>query len=162
MQVLLVRHGIAEDAAPGGDDSARRLTKEGVTRTREAMKCLSRFADRPRVILTSPRVRAIQTAELAGRAFKLKPKVVEVLGEDQPQEIAAMLAHRREKSIMLVGHEPTFSKLISLLCAGDVTLLNVEMKKAGCACVELEVRNRQSSRGTLIWLATPTMLREIA
>jgi len=73
MQLLVFRHGIAEDDSAGGSDFSRQLTDEGVDRTRRAAAGLRKVAPSPQVILTSPKVRARQTADLAGEAFDRSP-----------------------------------------------------------------------------------------
>jgi phosphohistidine phosphatase len=162
MNILIFRHGIAEAISADGDDASRPLTRDGITKTREAARGLARLVDPPGVILTSPKVRAVQTADLLGRVFELKPEVLDVLATGSPQEIIRRLSRRKEESMFLVGHEPTLGELIEQLCTGGNTKRFVVLKKAGCACVEAK---RQASgklmSGRLHWLATPKLLREI-
>jgi len=155
-QLLLFRHGIAEDHGPEGTDASRRLTEEGVKKTQQSARGLVTFADPPDVILTSPKVRAMQTAELVGEAFDQKPQTLEVLANGNAQQIIDAVSERAEERIVIVGHEPMFSEIVERLTAGRATD-NVRMKKAGCACLECS-----GSTGELQWLVTPKILRALA
>jgi phosphohistidine phosphatase len=159
MQLLLFRHGIAEDHGPDGADASRRLTREGIEKTTEAARGLAKVADEPGAILTSPKVRAKQTADIIAEAFGERAEILDVLAGEDPDAILRALAKRDEERILIVGHEPTFSRLVESICTGQVRG-SVEMKKAGCACVELDLqRNGKVTHGRLEWLATPRMLR---
>jgi phosphohistidine phosphatase len=161
MQLLLFRHGIAEDHGPDGTDASRRLTKEGIERTAEAARGLAKIADAPGAVLTSPKVRARQTADLVADAFGERAEVLDALADEDFEAILRALAKREEETIVIVGHEPTFSRLVEFVCTGQVRG-SVEMKKAGCACVELELqRSGKVTFGRLHWLATPRMLRAV-
>jgi phosphohistidine phosphatase len=161
MQLLLFRHGIAEDHGPDGTDASRRLTREGIEKTTEAARGLAKIADAPGVILTSPKVRAKQTADIVAEAFGERPETLDALAEEDLDAILRALAKRDEERILVVGHEPTFSRLVEFICTGQMRG-SVEMKKAGCACVELDLqRNGKAAHGKLQWLATPRILRVI-
>ena len=163
MRLLIVRHGIAEEASPGLSDAKRELTAEGVARTREAAKGLASFAEPPELVLSSPKARAKATAEIFASAWDVAVESADVLAEGSVESVAKMIARRREHSLMLVGHEPTLGHLVGLLSAGETKRPFVQMKKAGCACVELEVsRAGEITGGELLWLATPGMLRKLA
>jgi len=69
MKLYIFRHGIAEDVGPDGTDDSRRLTREGVDKTRKAAAGIARLGAKPDVILTSPKVRAAQTADLAAEVL---------------------------------------------------------------------------------------------
>lgn len=155
MKLLLFRHGIAEDQGADGDDASRALTREGMARTQSAARGLVRIADQPDVILTSPKRRARQTADIIAGLFDMQPQVLDALANGSVDAILKALATRTERNVMVVGHEPTFSELIERVCAGRVGGF-VQLKKAGCACVEL-----QNGRGALHWLMMPRQLREL-
>jgi len=162
MQLILFRHGIAEPRRPEIDDATRELTEEGVERTRLAARGLLAFADAPDVILTSPKIRAAQTAAIAGEALGREVETLTVLAEDDARAIIDALAQREESAIMIVGHEPTFSTIVERLCAPSQRVPFIELKKAGAACIEVEREDDRLGSSTLLWLATPKMLRALA
>jgi phosphohistidine phosphatase SixA len=71
-----------------------------------------------------------------------------------------VLAARSEASVMIVGHEPMLSELVEQVCTGGRRIGFVDMRKAGCACVEVALApTGETTAATLLWLATPKMLR---
>lgn len=165
MELLIVRHGIAEDRGPDGRDETRRLTDEGVIKTREAAQGLAKFADPPGAILASPKVRAAQTAQIFAQAYDINVETLDALAGSSPHAIAEAVSRREEAIVMIVGHEPTLGELVSHLCTQGKHTGFVEMKKAGCACVDIDWA--RTPRGTvesskLLWLATPGILRAMA
>lgn len=158
MEILLFRHGIAEDVGPDGTDDGRRLTDKGVEKTAQAAKGLAALIERPDAIFTSPKVRARQTAEILGKALGVKPAVMASLAGDDPVAFVREAQALKHKRVLLVGHEPTLSGAAEWLCTGGRAGGFMEMKKAGCACVEV---NRDGS-ATLLWHATPGMLAAMA
>ena len=161
MQLLIFRHGIAQDAAGDQSDADRALTDEGIERTAAAARGLARIIDPPRTILTSPRKRAVQTADIVGQVFDVEPQIFPVLGEGDARDIYEMVTARSDESLMLVGHEPDLSQLVELICTGDDSGGFVALKKAGCALVELP-DDDSPHRGVLRWLMTPRALRAMA
>lgn len=161
MQLILFRHGIAEEQSPDGRDESRALTPAGVKKTRRAANGLARILPRPDLILTSPRVRALQTALILGQVLDRKPQPLPELGEGPAQALLRKLGARHESLIVLVGHEPTLSRLAEAACWGKVQNRLV-LKKAGAACVEFAAGEVAAGMGCLKWLATPGMLRAMA
>ena len=158
MQIYLLRHGIAEDARPGQADAERALTPEGAKRLRETLKRAKTAGVAPSVIVTSPYVRAWQTAEVAAERLgyesalapcsKLTPMASPV---DTWGEVRAL---RREPSILLVGHEPHMSSFMGfLLGTGE---LRVDFKKGAMARIELLELGAQP-RGVLKWMMAPKL-----
>jgi len=161
MRLLVFRHGIAEDRAADGTDASRVLTKEGVARTRAAARGLTRVAGAADVILTSPKVRAVQTAHEAARASGAPVEELAELADGPPGLALRALAGRSEQTIMIVGHEPMLSELVEAACTGEPAGF-VDLRKAGCACVDVTLEpDGRASRGTLLWLATAKMLRAL-
>ena len=76
MQIYLLRHGIAEDASPGQADADRALTPEGMKRLREILKRARTASVSPTMIVTSPYVRARQTAEMAAEILGYTEELV--------------------------------------------------------------------------------------
>jgi phosphohistidine phosphatase len=121
MKLYVMRHGPAEDQAPSGQDSDRSLSPSGRSRVRSVAKALLEYDEEPFAIVTSQLVRAVQTAEIVAVAAKLAERggAVEVHRELAPGgeafELARTLAREGRKRVMLVGHEPDLSALVSAL-----------------------------------------------
>jgi phosphohistidine phosphatase len=124
--IWLLRHGDAEDGSP---DAERRLTKKGEKQSRAAGAALAALGVKLDACLTSPRVRAADTARLACEPLGIEPVVEERLsgGDFDPFELA--LGHGDE--VMLVGHEPDFSQAVA-----RATGARVKMKKGGIAAID--------------------------
>jgi phosphohistidine phosphatase len=125
--IWLLRHGDAEDGA-GKPDSERDLTEKGERQSRSAGRALKALGVQLDVCITSPKVRARRTAELACEALGTPVEEDDRLagGDFDPVEIAA-----GRGEVMLVGHEPDFSSAVAL-----VTGSRVKMKKGGIAALD--------------------------
>jgi phosphohistidine phosphatase len=157
MELMLFRHGIAERRGGQVPDADRALTKKGRQRTKEAAAGLAVLWAPPARVLTSPKVRAFQTAEYAGQAFDRSPENWDLLADADAEKLQWALRQRDEASLMLVGHEPTFSELIELLCYQRI-FGQTELKKAGCAVLDVPARNEPA---TLQALLPPRALRAV-
>ncbi|MCC7145501.1 MAG: histidine phosphatase family protein [Phycisphaeraceae bacterium] len=163
MQLIVIRHGIAENDSPDGSDDSRRLSSEGIEKTTHAAEGLAKIAAKPQVILTSPKTRARQTAEILGRPWRVEPALFPPLSQDAPRDIAKKIRQRPEESIWIVGHEPTQSQLLQLLCAPGAGGEFTSLKNCSAACLELEWGEKATPLSCrLLWLATPKMLRGLA
>jgi len=149
MILYFLRHAEAEDSGPSGDYD-RQLTERGRQRSREAGAALTALGVHLDAILTSPLVRAQQTAEIIGEALGVAVRVGRVLGGNfDLHGLAEIVEHSPgAHDLMVVGHEPDFSYVVGQLIGGA----NVEMKKGAVACVETQGLARGS--GTLKWLLT--------
>lgn len=123
MQLWLVRHAVAVDPNEfEGPDIERPLTPKGEKRFLKFVRELAKEVDPPELVLTSPLVRAVQTADVLRRGMGLKKKDVainELLtpGLDLPR-LLEFLATQDPDRIALVGHEPDFSATLSMLIGG--------------------------------------------
>lgn len=163
MQVYVFRHGIAEPGSESLSDADRPLSPLGIERTHAAAKGLSRFANRPQVILTSPKLRARQSANLLGEVFDMTPVVVEELADAPAMDVIRMLGDRQEEQVLIVGHEPTLSEVIETLCTHTNPPGFVDLKKAACAYVDAPLHaNDLPGPGVLKWLMPPRALRALA
>ena len=149
MKLFFLRHGIAEDGRPGTRDFDRRLTDEGVAQMRGVARGLRALDLEPEVILTSPVVRARQTAEIAAEelsaAGRLQVEQRLACG-CRFQDLAQMVdGHGPKARILLVGHEPDLSAMVRSLSGGCV-----HMGKASLACVECA--DVATGSGELRWL----------
>ena len=161
MNLYLLRHGVAAERGAGqyASDAERPLTTKGrrkLRRTAAAMRAMDLSFD---VILSSPLVRARQTAELIAKALHCRHRLelTELLA---PGAIAAGLVRRlkqlKPQSVLLVGHEPDLSGLVSrLLTGGDG--LAITFKKGGLCGLSAE-RLRAGRCASLEWLLTPAQL----
>lgn len=157
MLVYFVRHGIAEEAdAWHGSDAERPLTDKGRAKMAAIGASLAGQKIEPDAILTSPLVRARQTAEIVAKELRMTGRVQDderLAGGFDLRRLGAILNERAgAKSLMLVGHEPNMSAVIGH-AIGDG---RVEMKKGAVACVEFS--DPASPRGELLWLAPPKIL----
>jgi phosphohistidine phosphatase len=147
------------------NDSERPLTSEGERKLRriaEAMKTLGLFFD---LILSSPYLRACQTAEIVADALHARKRLVfsdTLTPGGSSKKLVEFLNHLdpRPEDVLLVGHEPYLSELISLLISGRSGLA-VVMKKGGLC--KLSVNSLQHGRcAALEWLLTPKQMTEMA
>jgi len=162
MELLIIRHAIAfeRDRHRWRDDAARPLSPAGMRRARKAAAGLKAFSKAPDVVLTSPLVRARQTAQiLAEVAGWPKPTEAPELspGEHAPA-VLALLGRVRGKLVAIVGHQPELGALLTACLLGDGKALPIEMKKNAVACVSFE-GTAGAGHAALKWLATPRMLR---
>jgi len=164
MHVILVRHAIAHERnrTRWTDDSLRPLTPEGVRKFRKAALGLATLLPKSAVILTSPWVRARDTAAMLARTLK-GPKPIEraeLTGNAALYEAFDLLRSRKESSVVLVGHEPNLGRFLAAALGGDSTRLRIEFKKGGAACVEFGKRAMPGS-ATLVWMLPPRVLRSL-
>lgn len=159
MRLYLVRHATA---VPHGnpeyeDDAERPLTEDGREQARQAAEGLRRLNVPVDAVVTSPFVRAVQTAECVARAFGFENKLrmLDALEPDvDPAKTSgALRGLAAYRHVVLVGHEPHMSAWLGWLVAGP-SGIRCEFKKGGAACVEVERVPPLSGDGTLRWLMT--------
>ena len=124
--IYLLRHGDAEDG--DGDDAARRLTPKGERQSEVAGRALAVLGAEIDACLTSPKVRAAETARLACQALGLEPEVTQEL-RSGPFDSLDLSAGRG--NVLLTGHEPDFSSEIARL-----TGAKVKLRKGGLAIID--------------------------
>jgi phosphohistidine phosphatase len=124
--IYLLRHGDAEDG--DGDDAARRLTAKGERQAIAAGRALARLGAALDACLTSPKVRAVETARLACEALELDPESAQEL-HGGSFDAPALVAGRGH--VLLVGHEPDFSNEVARL-----TGAKAKLAKGGLAIVD--------------------------
>jgi phosphohistidine phosphatase len=156
VQIYLLRHGIADNGAPGRPDSERALTDEGRERLRRVLERARAAGLDPSLILSSPYRRAAETAEVAAEVLQYHGKVVKtraLVPEASPFDTwEEIRARQTERAILLASHEPLMSSLAAFLLASPA--LQVDMKKAALVRVDCE-RMGQEPRGVLKWMLTP-------
>jgi phosphohistidine phosphatase len=161
--IYLVRHAIAaERGRQWPDDAKRPLTHKGAARMRQIVMGLRALGVEFDLVLTSPLVRARQTAELLIAGVRSKPalEVTDALAPGEPPvKVAATLAkHAGRCSIALVGHEPGLGELAAWLVGANKPFA---MKKGGVCRIEVTALP-PARQGQVLWHATPKMLRALA
>jgi len=155
MEIYLLRHGIAENAGPGMKDADRALTEEGREKLRRVLKRAKGAGVQPGVILSSPYLRALETAQAAAQVLGYRGKVVETqaLAPDAspPQVWGEIRSRRDEAALLLASHEPLMSATLAFLL-GSPGLL-VDMKKGALARVDCD-RFGPEPKCLLKWLLT--------
>jgi phosphohistidine phosphatase len=161
-ELYVIRHGIAEergDAWP--DDTKRPLTEEGIARLKKEARGLVAMGVTIDVILTSPLVRAKQTADALASAFNAKPSIVTIEslapGGSHQAILADLEKHARRKRLALVGHEPGLGEFVARLIGARRP---VELKKGAVCRIDIEGLP-PGSPGALRWLITPKVLRKL-
>jgi len=153
MQLYFLRHGEADWPGWTNPDDERPLTDFGKKEVRQVAKFLNRLKVTPDLFVTSPLPRALQTAEVAAEQLKTKLRQDEAL---EPgfgiSELSTVLKRHRSKVLMLVGHEPDFSSVISALTGAFLKL-----SKAGVALVDIDP---ETEKGRLLWLFPPKFARK--
>jgi phosphohistidine phosphatase len=164
MQLYIVRHGVAIDREDPKcpSDPDRFLTQEGIEKTKEVAKGLAKLADEPDLLLTSPYVRALQTAEIVADALdypKQKIRKTDALlpGAEAQQLFRELAKDKDHSTVFLFGHAPHVDELLAT-AVGSKNHISA-LKKAGVALVEL--KRLLPPSGQLVWLATPKLLRKI-
>ena len=158
MLLHLIRHAHAGDPESwDGPDAARPLSEKGRSQAERLGRYLADIGFRTEAILTSPKLRALQTAEIV--AAHLGVDVVEdhrLAGALDLDTVAAILkdADDTERPV-LVGHDPDFSDLLASLCA----TVNVPMRKGALARIEID-GPLEPGGGALRWMIPPDALRQ--
>ncbi|MDB5040604.1 MAG: phosphohistidine phosphatase, SixA [Candidatus Eremiobacteraeota bacterium] len=157
MKLYFLRHGEAGDPAQWeGNDAERPLTDDGRRRMALEARTMRRLELGVDRVITSPLLRARQTAEIVAVELKRKDRVVtdSRLGPDfGPERLAEILRDNQDvHDLMLVGHEPSMSATIGRLIGGG----RVELKKGGLA--RTDVPNPAQLSGELEWLLPPRAL----
>lgn len=163
MNLYIMRHAEAENEAESGGDEARPLTVRGRERTRDAASGLRALGVRFEAILTSPLLRAAETAELVADEYANNPppQVLPPLSPDvSPSEtLAALAPFARHGRVLVVGHEPQLSKLVALLLNSSGAIA-IRLKKGACVALDLP-RAIEPGTAELRWLLTQRQLRTL-
>ena len=166
MQLLVIRHGIAEDkdtfARSGKDDSQRPLTAEGEREMALVAKGLKATAREIDVLASSPLVRARQTAAIVAGAYRIQRiEEIDALAPDaEPDALLPWLRGRGDREVVaVVGHEPHLGRLVAWLLTGQ-TEMSVVLKKGGACRVDFASRPA-CGEGELRWLMTSAQLQRI-
>lgn len=167
MRLYFLRHGRAVEPRDWpGDDFARPLTAQGREELRDVAKGLRQLNLRLDTILTSPLARARETAEIVAAELGLAAEQTPLLatGCGMGELAALVLAHRTDRNVMLVGHEPDLILMIGRLIARSARA-HVELAKGACCRVDLPapVSSTHDIAGTgdLVWLLHASHLARV-
>jgi phosphohistidine phosphatase len=165
MQLYIVRHGIAVDRedpkCPA--DPERFLTDEGIDKTRDAAKGVAEISTVPDLMLSSPYLRATQTAEIFASVLEFSRQKIRktelLLPGAEPMQLFRELAKDKDlSSVFVFGHAPHLDDILATSVGTKHHISS--LKKAGVALVEL--KRLVPPSGELVWLATPKLLRKAA
>ena len=166
MNLYIIRHAIAvdRDGPDYPDDSQRPLTSKGRAKMEQIAGGLGQMELEIDLILSSPYLRASQTARILAKSFRIpdRLKFTPALLPDAPA--GQIINDINEKfsqfeNVMLVGHEPSLSSLIATLISGDPTL-NITLKKGGICHLSME-QLAYGRCATLEWLLYPLLLTNL-
>jgi phosphohistidine phosphatase len=164
MMVYILRHAIAVDRGIAGyPNDDRPLTEAGKAKMSKAARAIATLVDDIDVILTSPLIRAHDTARIVARALGAEKKL-ELCKELAPgSSLKNLLSHlskyRGLNGIMLVGHQPDLGYLASALLGSNEAI--VEFKKGAICAIEVSALSPKG-KGTLMWHLQPKQLRALA
>jgi phosphohistidine phosphatase len=165
MDLYIVRHGIAIDREDPKcpPDPERYLTEDGIKKTRQVVKGVAALGITPDALISSPYVRAMQTAEIFAAALSYpKQKIRQtdsLLPGAEPSLLFRELAKdKHSTTVFCFGHAPQLDELIAAAFAGKHNL--TALKKAGVAAIKLKRLSPPSAE--FLWLATPKLLRRAA
>jgi phosphohistidine phosphatase len=167
MNLYIIRHAIAVDEATSDydSDSERPLTDKGRKKMRQIAKALRYLGVDLNLILSSPYVRASETAEILADVFKMKKEIVfsdHLIPEGNPELLVGEINEKYAvDSLAVVGHEPHLSALVGLLVA-DSSKVEITFKKGGVCHLSADDLHHLDHRATLEWLLTPSILIEIS
>jgi phosphohistidine phosphatase len=162
MEIYILRHGIAVNRGTPGykKDSDRPLTPEGEEKVHQIAKAMLAMDLKFDLILSSPYLRAKQTAQIVATELDEKLTLTDYLVPDgNPLELIRELNDEKPQSVLLVGHEPYLTGLISVLVTGESDAA-IELKKGGLCKLSTD-RLAFGQCATLNWLLTPKQLRSL-
>jgi phosphohistidine phosphatase len=149
--LVLLRHGIAEDPSPDKDDLDRELTPKGLRRMEAIAAGMARVFPEAQAIVSSPAVRAAQTAEKVAKAYGLEVQTNDALAPGRPPR--KLVNQIKADFAIFVGHEPTLSALMLELTG---TNGRIELKKGGCYGIAFD-----GEAARLEWMLSPRVLRRL-
>lgn len=160
MELYLLRHAHAGDPAKWhGDDAERPLSAKGRRQSERLGALLASIRFRPDAIVSSPKVRALETARVVGKAIHVAPTVDDRLasGFDLRRLVTLLEEGSTWSRVILVGHDPDFSDLLGELVGAP----DLAMRKGCLARVDFETRPAPGE-GALRWLIPPDVLDALA
>lgn len=158
MRIFVLRHGVAEPRESGKEDVARKLTSAGKDKLSRVLNVAADAGVKPSAILSSALARAVQTAEMAARAFAYEGRIVRTGALDPnstPQKLWEEIRSRsNEKQLLVAGHEPHLSATVAYLLG--VPALQIDLKKGAMVRVDMDNFDGEP-KGLLKWVLTPAL-----
>lgn len=162
--VYLVRHGMAEETSATVPDEERHLTSEGREILQRAAVGLRHLGITPEAILTSPLVRAVETARILARPVApdvgIQPCPALAPGSPLAAIFNLLADYQGAGEILLVGHEPTMGELASCLLSGSPGIAKLRFKPGAVAAINLPALPPEAP-GSLQWFLRAEHLAEI-
>jgi phosphohistidine phosphatase len=161
MILYVLRHGEAVEGSDGISDEWRYLTEQGRADINKVVERIADHGHKPRLILSSPLVRAAQTAEIAARRACRKNRTIITFllqpGSDLDELTLHILQNKDAKRVMIVGHEPLLGSLVAALLD---TRDPVALKKGSCVALELDIDKDVTNPAlekpaTFLWYIVP-------
>lgn len=155
MVLYIMRHAEAVAANDDLPDEWRYLTEKGVKTAENVSRNIARYGRKPRLIVSSPLVRAVQTAQIAA-AYACRKNELIVSGllrtDGDPDELLDFLQSRAEaKRLLVVGHEPDLGSLAARLLQKEEACV---LKKGGCVALELDTKG-SGKPARFLWYLPP-------
>ncbi|HVN63159.1 MAG TPA: phosphohistidine phosphatase SixA [Candidatus Binataceae bacterium] len=164
MMLYILRHATAEETSPTGSDGARRLPSDSKDKMRDAARGMLAMGVEFDLILTSPLVRAAETAEIVAAAYgnNPAPQVMPQLGSGAPasEVVSELRAFSKFDNVLIVGHEPQLSAIASIVLSGSSDAVKLKLKTGGCIAIDLPARFERGG-GELRWMLTQRQLRKM-
>jgi phosphohistidine phosphatase len=154
--IVLLRHGIAEDATPDKKDEDRGLTSEGHAKMKEIARGLEQALPKAQAIYASPLLRAVQTALWVSKAYRSRANVntTDALAPGaSSKQFLALVKAIEERRAVIIGHEPVLTEGLRALTGVE----GVELKRGGCYGVRL----MPDGTALLEWVLPPRILRKL-
>ncbi len=162
MEIIIVRHASAEDRGANGDED-RKLTPEGKQEAHSTGVALKAMGVAPAKIMTSPLIRARETADILAGLLGGEVEVMELLGPPgDPKEALSDIEEMESKGmscVVLVGHNPSLEEFIGYFISGD-TEAKINLTKAGAAGLSYQPHGQ--AQPTLEWLMRRKQLKMVA
>lgn len=155
MKLYFVRHGRANRIA--ASDELRQLDEEGIQQAQNMGRVLAGMGIKPAAIFSSPRLRALETAQLLGTALGIEPEINNACNFDFTAAAALELAAQfhDNQEIMFVGHNPSMSEVVA-----EITGARVDLSTGAVACA-VRVHPPRAGSALLKWLLTPKTVNNI-
>jgi phosphohistidine phosphatase len=167
MDLYIIRHAIAQQLGQKNDftDEKRALTSDGRDKMRDTARGLRKLGVELDLIMTSPLVRAVETAEIVAAAVGVNKKEIEQTanlapGASADDLFAEIKKHTAAESIAIIGHQPDLGELVSKIVQGNNGLA-ITLKKGSVCCINV-TETVPTLHGSLAWLLTPKQLRMYA
>jgi len=164
MILYVIRHGLAEDAGPEGDDGSRRLTPVGRRKMRAVAAGMRALGLRFEILLTSPLARATETAAIVSQGLggEPAPRELPALAQGVPpvETVRALTHFTRYGHVAIVGHEPGLSSVVALLLSGSAEGMRLVLKKGGLVALDVRTSGRRPE-ASLRYMLTPRQMRRL-